>query len=123
MRRLVAWWWHPRQIMATMVVAFWGHMAAWPQSYTSGTYAVVTDAAPLRWWAIAFTVSGAVMLATRPSVLAPVVAVGALLCAWLAGLLAASFTGDSQSPAGAVFVAGYVALLFWGAGRNINPEA
>lgn len=106
----------PRRIMAAMVLCFWGHMAAFPHDYTSGTYTVLSDLAPLRWWAIAFVLAGSAMLLTRH--LAATVIVGGLMCAWGGGLAAAVATNNSQSPAGLSFIAGYVALLVWGAGRT-----
>lgn len=107
-----------RRIMAAMVVAFFAHLACYPQTYTSGTYTVVDDLIPLRWWGIALAAAGTAMALTRS--IHAVVAVTALLAGWVAGLVAAVATGDSQSPAGAAFIAGYVALLICNAGRTAS---
>ena len=49
-----------------------------------------------------------------------VIVLGAALCGWSAGLLAAVATGETLSPAGAVWPMGLTALLLWGVGRR--PE-
>ena len=106
----------PRRIIAGMEGVFFGHLALWPDGYTSGSYTVLRQVAPLRWWGIALTVLAAVVFATRS--LPPLAVMAGGLVAWTAGLVAALFTGDSQSPAGWVYQAGIIALLFWGAGRH-----
>ena len=110
-----------RRIIAAMVFVFFADIARHPDDYTSGTYTVLRQVAPLRWWGIALTVLAAVVFATRS--LPPLAVMAGGLVAWTAGLVAALFTGDSQSPAGWVYQAGIIALLFWGAGRHpVKPS-
>jgi xanthine/uracil permease len=110
-----------RRIIAAMVFVFFADLARHPDDYDSGTYNVLRDVAPLRWWGIALAVLAAVVFATRS--LPPLAVMVGGLVAWTAGLVAALFTGDSQSPAGWVFQAGIIALLFWGAGRHpVKPS-
>lgn len=99
-----------------MVLVFFGDLAIRPDLYDSGTYTVVADLVPLRWWGIALTTAALAMIFTHGP--AAIIATGTLLASWASGLLAASFTGDSQSPAGAAWILGVVALLWWGVGRE-----
>lgn len=109
----------PRRIIAGMECVFFADLARRPDDYTSGTYTVLRDAMPLRWWGITIAVLAAVTFATR-SIWPLAVMTGALL-AWTCGIIAAVVTGDSQSPAGWVFQAGIITLLLWGAGRRTRP--
>ena len=105
----------PRIIMSVMVAGFWGVMAIEPGAYTSGTYAVAFRYATPREWGVALFAAGVAMAVTRA--VWPVAIVGGLLAVWCAALLAAVFTGESQSPAGSFFLGGYVGLLIWGTGQ------
>lgn len=120
--RVWYWYWRPRRIMAGMVVGFWAHMASYPQQYTTATYTVVERWAGLRTWAIGFVILGAIMAATAPRSIWPVVALGSLLGAWTAGLLEAVRIGLSQSPAGFWFLFGFVQMLVWGIGRDLETR-
>ena len=82
----------PRRIIAGMAAAFYGHAACYPQEYQSGTLAVIARSGGLRPWAAIVT----------------------------AAALAAVATGETLSPAGAVWPMGLTALLLWGVGRR--PE-
>lgn len=63
----------------------------------------------------------AVVFFTRS--LPPLAVIAGGSVAWTAGLVAAVLAGDSQSPAGWVYQAGVIALLFWGAGRHpVRPS-
>ena len=99
-----------------MVLVFFGDIAIRPGAYSSGTFAVLRDLLPLRVWGLAL-VAGAIAMATTRGP-AAVIVTGALLASWASGLLSAVATGDSQSPAGAVWILGVVALLWWGVGRE-----
>jgi len=111
----------PRRIIAGMEFVFFADLARHPDDYTSGTYKAIADAAPLRWWGIALAVLAAVVFATRS--LPPLAVMAGGLVAWTGGLVTAVVTGDSQSPAGWVYQAGIIALLFWGAGRHpVRPS-
>jgi hypothetical protein len=106
----------PRRIIAAMVFVFFADLARHPDDYTSGTYTVLRDAAPLRWWGI--VLAGLAVAAFFTRSLAPLAVMAGALIAWTLGLVAAVATGDSQSPMGWVYQAGIIALLFWGAGRH-----
>ena len=106
----------PRRIIAGMECVFFADLARHPDDYTSGTYTVLADAMPLRCWGLTIAVLAAVTFATRS--IWPLALMAGGLVAWTVGLVAAVVTGDSQSPAGWVFQAGIIALLFWGAGRH-----
>ena len=106
----------PRRIIAAMVLVFFADLARHPDDYTSGTYEVLRDVMPLRWWGIAIAALAAIALLTLS--IWPLAAMAGALITWTLGLVAAVATGDSQSPAGWVYQAGIIALLFWGAGRH-----
>lgn len=106
----------PRRIIAGMECVFFADIARHPDDYTSGTYNVLRDVAPLRWWGIAIAALAVATVATRS--IWPLALMTGTLLAWTVGLVAAVVTGDSQSPAGWVYQAGIIALLFWAAGRH-----
>ena len=106
----------PRRIIAGMEGVFFGHLALWPDGYTSGSYAAVADAMPLRWWGATIALSAIATAATRSMV--PLAVMVGLLLAWTGGLVVGVLDGQSQSPAGWTFQAGILALLFWGVGRQ-----
>lgn len=101
-----------------MAAAFYGHVACYPQEYRSGTLAVIARSGGLRPWAAIITAAALAVLVTRGPT--AVIVLGAALCGWSAGLLAAVATGETLSPAGAVWPMGLTALLLWGVGRR--PE-
>lgn len=109
----------PRRIIAVGLGLFYLDVFLRPDAYTSGTYTVLRDIAPLNYLA-ALLLAGAILLAVTRTWHATAVMV-ALLGGWAIGLGSAVVTGDSESPAGWVFVAMVAALLYWGIGRT-NPE-
>lgn len=81
-----------------MAAAFYGHVACYPGEYRSGTLAVIARSGGLRPWAAIITAAALAVLVTRGPT--AVIVLGAALCGWSAGLLAAVATGETLSPAG-----------------------
>lgn len=107
-----------RWIVAAGYGAHGAGMALRPDRYTSGSYAVLVDLAPMRWWGLAFVAVAALCaLPVVPRTVATVALTGHT-ATWAAGLGAAAWvTHEGESLTGPVVWLMVLALILHSAAQ------